>query len=281
MYETLIRPHEVYTVPAPPSIAEVSEKLKKAEARREEKRLKQIATAQERREKAGKKRKRELELHSEGGNLKGEGNEYKAEAAEGEALGSTATEEAHIELKKPRMEEEETATDTATPSSTEPVVAPEASSSSATAHLPSVVAGTEGRTEIQPNCMSEPERVNGTGPVPTQMDPIVMPSPPLTPILPFIEPQRSVFSKVATEVRGHTSYLTFAVLLPAINFTRSNEHLIVDEGSTEILAIEQEPSNPTTELQSNFARAGITSVDELDMVVEPSEACAPANQAQS
>lgn len=43
MYETLLRPHGVAQIPQPPSIAEISAKLKEAEKVREEKRLRQIA----------------------------------------------------------------------------------------------------------------------------------------------------------------------------------------------------------------------------------------------
>lgn len=59
MYETLLRPHEVNPVPAPLSIREVSEKLKKAEQKREEKRLKQIANARLTKAETHGKRKRE------------------------------------------------------------------------------------------------------------------------------------------------------------------------------------------------------------------------------
>jgi len=45
MYETLIRPHEVSQVPSLPAIGEICEKLKKAEHKREEKRLRQIANS--------------------------------------------------------------------------------------------------------------------------------------------------------------------------------------------------------------------------------------------
>lgn len=43
MYETLLRPHEVSQIPQLQSIGHVSQKLKEAEKRREEKRLRQIA----------------------------------------------------------------------------------------------------------------------------------------------------------------------------------------------------------------------------------------------
>ncbi|KIM80979.1 hypothetical protein PILCRDRAFT_97735 [Piloderma croceum F 1598] len=45
MYETLIRPHEVHQIPSLLPIGDVSDRLKKAEQRREEKRLRQIANA--------------------------------------------------------------------------------------------------------------------------------------------------------------------------------------------------------------------------------------------
>ena len=45
MYETLLRPHQVDAVPQQPGIKGIREQLKKAEVRREEKRLKQIAQA--------------------------------------------------------------------------------------------------------------------------------------------------------------------------------------------------------------------------------------------
>jgi tRNA (adenine57-N1/adenine58-N1)-methyltransferase catalytic subunit len=56
MYETLLRPHEVNTLPTLQSISAASERLKKAEQKREEKRLRQIASS---RSKTGDKRKRE------------------------------------------------------------------------------------------------------------------------------------------------------------------------------------------------------------------------------
>jgi len=43
MFETLIRPQEVSPVPAPRNISEITKSLKDAEAKREEKRLQQIA----------------------------------------------------------------------------------------------------------------------------------------------------------------------------------------------------------------------------------------------
>ena len=46
MYETLMRPHQVDSAPAAPTVREIGAQLKKAEARREQKRLRQIVQAQ-------------------------------------------------------------------------------------------------------------------------------------------------------------------------------------------------------------------------------------------
>ncbi|KAJ7575143.1 tRNA methyltransferase complex subunit Cpd1 [Mycena floridula] len=62
MYETLIKPHEIVQIPALQPISQVSEKLKKAENKREDKRLQQIATGRTR---SGSKRKREEEEDEE------------------------------------------------------------------------------------------------------------------------------------------------------------------------------------------------------------------------
>jgi len=59
MYETLLRPHEVNQVPVLQTVEDISEKLKKAEQKRETKRLKQIASSQQ------SKRKREEDVGDE------------------------------------------------------------------------------------------------------------------------------------------------------------------------------------------------------------------------
>ena len=59
MYETLLRPHQVDAVPALTPIGAVGERLKQAEARREEKRLRQIANARAGAERRAAKRKAE------------------------------------------------------------------------------------------------------------------------------------------------------------------------------------------------------------------------------
>ena len=45
-------------------------------------------------------------------------------------------------------------------------------------------------------------------------------------------PQRMVFSRVINEVRGHTSYLTFAVLLPTLLPPKNPDLFVVDVEKT-------------------------------------------------
>ena len=66
MYETLIKPHEVNQIPTLLPIGEVSEKLKRAEQKREEKRLRQIANA--RIHLSGKRKAESLEAVEDTGN---------------------------------------------------------------------------------------------------------------------------------------------------------------------------------------------------------------------
>lgn len=139
MYETLLRPQQVDVVPAPPPVGRVAAQLKRAEARREEKRLRQIAQAQQQR---GAKRKRE-----DGG----EGAEG-AEGTEGEGA---------QDAKRARTEEADDSAATDTPLAGTPVPVP----------------AQEAQEEADARTIS--------------------------------------VSKAFPEVRGHTSYLTFAVLLPA------------------------------------------------------------------
>ena len=145
MYETLLRPHQVDVAPALPSVAAVSAQLKRAEARREEKRLRQIAQAH-RGNAAAAKRKRE-DAAPAAGSPSPAGKRVKT--AEGEEAEAPADAE-------PKQEQGEGQ---------------------------SAVVAAEGQQEVEPEQAQEPAKVS--------------------------------LSKAFAEVRGHTSYLTFAVLLPA------------------------------------------------------------------
>lgn len=154
MYETLLRPHQVDAVPAPPSIASVSAHLKRAEARREEKRLRQIAQAQ----RQGAKRKRADDDLAPTSTSSGDAAEQDADAAKG---------------KRAKTEESEDTDALATPAA--------------------------------PGLSAAATPVRGT-PAPGAKEEAAAGE----------EGERKVsVSKAFAEVRGHTSYLTFAVLLPA------------------------------------------------------------------
>ncbi|KZP18947.1 tRNA methyltransferase complex GCD14 subunit [Athelia psychrophila] len=149
MYETLIRPHEVNQIPALQSVSEISDRLKLAEQKREEKRLRQIALS---RSNGIAKRKR-------------------SEVGDGDAV-DPHEENSHKRVKA----DDEDETMEAAVESFPPADALEASSSPGD--------GAEG---------ASPQTIN----VPT----------------------------VLPEVRGHTSYLTFACLVP---------HLSLDIGTAQL-----------------------------------------------
>ncbi|KAI0662019.1 tRNA methyltransferase complex GCD14 subunit [Cubamyces menziesii] len=147
MYETLLRPHQVDTTPALEPIGAVAARLKQAEARREEKRLRQIAHARlgiERR--AAKRKAGEEEDGGREGNAE-EGVEGKRQRIDGGGEGGAG--------EKPSPEE-------------------------------------QARDEVE--ALAELAARGET------------------------EPRKITLSKAFPEVRGHTSYLTFAVLLPATAF---------------------------------------------------------------
>ncbi|OSD07354.1 GCD14-domain-containing protein [Trametes coccinea BRFM310] len=182
MYETLLRPHQVDAAPALEPIGAVSARLKAAEARREEKRLRQIANARlgsERR--SAQKRKADEQEEGAGADAGVEGKRAKTEAGAGEGAGA----------EKPSPEEQARDEQEA---------------------LAEIAANPQTQTQTQ-----------------TQGQSTVAPSRADTPVVPVAaleetqgeeeadgaEPRKITLSKAFPEVRGHTSYLTFAVLLPA------------------------------------------------------------------
>ncbi|KAH9841394.1 tRNA methyltransferase complex GCD14 subunit [Rhodofomes roseus] len=151
MYETLLRPHQVDSVPALPHIGQVSEKLKKAEQKREEKRLRQIANS---RASAAGKRKRPGDAdESDGGRAEGSAGKRPKTDDEDDVL-------QHEDGQLPQAENHPSGR-SAGAAETEEAKFPQSVTESAT-------------------------------------------------------PTKTTFSKTFPEVRGHTSYLTFACLLPAI-----------------------------------------------------------------
>ncbi|KAH9053371.1 tRNA methyltransferase complex subunit Cpd1 [Lactarius vividus] len=161
MYETLLRPHEVTQAPPLPRIDAVSEKLKRLERVREEKRLRQIAAS---RAHHAEKRKREDSL-------------ARAEPA------------SELESKRAK---------TAAGDDDEDV-----------------------DVDMDMNAVEDPqeevENRDGDGPAPTDEAEEVVHTPPIlasTPA-PVPAPATQVLSRHSKEVRGHTSFLTFACFLPS------------------------------------------------------------------
>jgi len=160
MYETLIRPHEVNQIPTLLPIGEVSEKLKNAEQKREEKRLRQIANA---RSNPRGKRKR-------------------GDAADGEIF--EAIEDTGNKRVKTDDEDE---------------------------------VGSRIETSQSVEMVSLPDTFSPSGePQPTD---------------PYTSSTKMNIFKAMPEVRGHTSYLTFACLVPTASSedTTSITAVIVEE----------------------------------------------------
>lgn len=155
MFETLLRPHDVTHVPVLPSIDEATEKLKKAEIKREEKRLRQIAT--------GAKRKRD------GENV---GQQDLTQDPD-----STGSKRARIEDEDsaPRLDESE-----------------------------------------PPSIDADPSRdlFMSSQPIPSAVNPALA--------------AKVSVSKALSEVRGHTSYLTFACLLSSAPTSAEAPQILLD-----------------------------------------------------
>lgn len=184
MYETLLRPHQVDAAPALEPIGAVSARLKAAEARREEKRLRQIASARlgsERR--SAQKRKADEQEEGAGADAGVEEKRARTEAGAGEGAGAEAEAEKPSPEEQARDEQEALAEIAAYPQT------------QTQAQGQSTVAPSRADTPVVPVAALEEtqgeEEADGA------------------------EPRKITLSKAFPEVRGHTSYLTFAVLLPA------------------------------------------------------------------
>ncbi|KAI5119045.1 hypothetical protein M0805_005911 [Coniferiporia weirii] len=237
MYETLLRPHEVHTLPALRPISEVGEKLRQSEARREDKRLKQIATSQAKREKGGKKRKRGPQVNED----MMEQEDQERDAVKPELQDQFIAEDSRAETKKLRTEGEEpvdgervdqSIADTDRDSAAPPMSALEEEVPDTN---PSLGASEEPAAwSVLTEAVAVHELVSAS-PTPS-----------------FSEPQKMVISRVANEVRGHTSYLTFAVLLPTA-LSQNELGVTVDGVPTEKPDDSTTPSsiNPENALSNN------------------------------
>lgn len=213
MYETLLRPHEVYNYPPLQDITSIGEKLKTAEARREELRLKQIAS-----------------------------NRSSAlAAAANSTLYSTSpsssgptTSRGTAAQKRKREEEEvngaeEEAVDKMVVVVDEQDLQPQE----------------EGVGEVEPKRvrLDDEEDVVLDDAVPTS---IARPTPTSTNVS-----VRMGVSKASPEVRGHTSYLTFACLIPFSPAVKDDEG--IKEAGTSREAKEELGTGVSTEIETTEA----------------------------
>ncbi len=157
MYETLLRPHQVESTPPLTPISVVSDRLKQSEARREEKRLRQIANAR-----AGAERRAKRKAEEEAANEK-----------DGKRIKSDGEGESDPVPPEVQAQDERAATDGMR---------------------------LDGAADA---AAASPIRAASSAPVEDATT------------TEESEPQKITLSKTFAEVRGHTSYLTFAVLLPA------------------------------------------------------------------
>ncbi|KAI9443536.1 tRNA methyltransferase complex subunit Cpd1 [Lactarius indigo] len=165
MYETLLRPHEVTQAPPLPRIDAVSEKLKRLERIREDKRLRQIAAS---RAHHAEKRKREDSL-------------------------ARVDPSSELESKRPKTAAVDDGGDV------------------------DVDVDADMDTVEDPKEEDENEDGNGVEPAPTDEVEEVGPAPPIpaSTHTSAPTPATQVLSRHSKEVRGHTSFLTFACLLPS------------------------------------------------------------------
>ncbi|KAK7690127.1 hypothetical protein QCA50_006776 [Cerrena zonata] len=178
MYETLMRPHQVDVVPPLPTVTSIGSQLKEMEARREAKRLRQIANSRSR---VGDKRKREDTEGAE--DSEGQQTRHADEAADGPG-------------KRVKTEQEASTAD-----ASEPAAQAAASLGSGLAPAPENVVEAP-QTELPVSKIS--------------------------------------VSKAFPEVRGHTSYLTFAVLLPAVAIAEATANIepVTTEATPEATPVE-------------------------------------------
>ena len=151
MYETLVRPHEVNQIPDLSLITEVTERLKKGERKREEKRLRQIANSR-----LNHQFKRKRIYQSDGSSKEEAGN------------------------KRARTDDED-----------------DPDSRPSLEHIPSTDSQPQtGDVQIKGMSSVKVDEVGNDSDAETKA--------------------KLNVSKAMPEVRGHTSYLTFACLIPAV-----------------------------------------------------------------
>ena len=189
MYETLLRPHDVQQSSPLPKIEEVSAKLKQSELRREEKRLLQIASSSTRR---AQKRKRESAAP-----LPDEKESHLAAPTE-----LSANSDLPSDREEPVLKKQITEVGHDVSAGSQHVSSGVKAEDCSLQSVPSTSLDSADKTESDlPK--HESASLVGLESSKTAKQPSLPPS--ITKI---------TLSKVVNEVRGHTSYLTFATLLP-------------------------------------------------------------------
>ena len=194
MYETLVRPIEVFQIPPLQPISVVSEKLKKSELKREDKRLRQIAANKAT---ASAKRKRDA-AGTDGDDIGRSLNT--TEVTDGTGNSSTN--------KRVKMEEDidlfMTEQDDDVPQ--------EEQNMDLDVKVETTIEGPS--TSAVPAAAAD---------ISTTTTPLPLPTPHATADISTVTtaPTKINISKALPEVRGHTSYLTFACLIPTPGSTKA------------------------------------------------------------
>ena len=198
MYETLVRPIEVFQIPPLQPISIVSEKLKRSELKREDKRLRQIAA-----NKAAASTKRKRNAVAADGDVDGSATEL------ADGVGQTGRTSKRVKTEEdngvPQMEEQDI--------NVEVDVEITVIGSPSTSAFPLVETVDPTTTTLS---MSTSD--------------VVADIPISTPTIP---PAKINVSKALPEVRGHTSYLTFACLIPIPGPSAAPPEAPTDETSSE------------------------------------------------
>jgi tRNA (adenine57-N1/adenine58-N1)-methyltransferase len=242
--EVLVRTHDIAQPPPTSSsqlsdISSIVERLKTHEARKEERRVLQMKTARER---TVKMKEKEKEKSAAG---------RAAATATTEAAGST------------EMMETATGAEEATPTTGEKRPADETDdTSSKKPRLETETEGAERPTrstdESKPN--PNPARVRDQAKL-DQLQALLAYTPPTRPSLNWTEPDpypsSLILTKPASEMRGHTSYLTFATLHPLAIRT---EVAPVAKSRVDALKSEAVVASPTEGSGSEYGSEGLEEV---------------------
>lgn len=198
MYETLMRPHEVSQIPSLKSVRQVGEELKVMAVRREERRLRQIAFSAASRV----KRKREEDIDElDLGEVQEDASLKRVKTGEGDN-GETSTTKVGAEARK---RDNDNVVGVSTNESTNFNFATDPTAAIDSIEYSDGLAG--GQTSPNPRVgsanVSEPTTIGSDGGTGRHLN----------------------VSKVFPEVRGHTSYLTFACLVPFPSDATPRNHI--------------------------------------------------------